>query len=256
MSRSTSSLGFAAAAAPTRRASTPVTLRHPIWEVDPVPEWDALLPRTFYVRRGRRAFDLALVALLLPLLGPAALVVAGANWLAFRDVHKILFVQERIGHRGRPFRMLKFRTMRDAPQGELSSWRSGADRARVTPLGRFLRSTHLDEIPQLWNILRGDMAIIGPRPEMTDIEEWAAREVPGFSRRLAMRPGVTGLAQITQGYTGNDVPAYAEKARICERYMQTVTLRGDLWICARTAWWMLRGKGWGWRAQARTNATE
>ncbi len=225
-------------------------------------DWDAALPARWYVRRGRRCVDLALLALVLPLaLVPLALV-ALANLAAFRDPRKVLYVQPRVGWRGRIFRIYKFRTMRDVPVGAaesatasaMASWSSGADRARVTRLGRLLRNTHLDELPQLLNVVRGEMSFIGPRPEMVEVEAWASEHVPGFSRRLAIRPGVTGWAQITQGYTGMCVHAYREKLAANERYLREASPAKDLEIVVRTALWMLRGRGWGWRSQAAASA--
>ena len=90
------------------------------------------------------------------------------------------------------------------------------------------------------------MSFIGPRPEMVDIEYWAAKEIPGFSQRLAIRPGLAGLAQITQGYTGHDVGAYSEKLDINLAYMDGMSFLLDAKIVLGTAVWMVRGKGWSW----------
>jgi len=131
---------------------------------------------------------------------------------------------------------LKFRTMVDG---------AGDDRERVTRFGRFLRNTHLDELPQFWNVLRGDMCLVGPRPEMLATERWAAEHCPEFAERLVLRPGLTGLAQVTQGYTREgDVRAYREKVAWNLRYRERLSLTGDCAILMRTALWMLRGRGW------------
>ena len=183
-------------------------------------------------------------------------IIALANLLCFRAPHRIFFTQPRIGWRGRPFRMYKFRTMREARTSEVHSWSSGDDRLRVTCFGRVLRNTHLDELPQLFNVLIGDMGFIGPRPEMIEIESWADAEVPGFTARLAIRPGITGLAQITQGYTGRDVVAYAEKLELNEQYLRQQCPALDLEIVFRTIVWMLRGRGWGWRKSAAAAAKD
>ncbi|MBK7874829.1 MAG: sugar transferase [Planctomycetes bacterium] len=213
-------------------------------------DWDTALPRGFYARRGRAWLDLALVAgACVPVLVLGTLVAA-ANLCCFRDPRKVLYVQPRVGHRGRVFHILKFRTMREPRRSAHDSWSSGEDGARVTSLGRFLRSTHLDELPQFVNILRGEMSFIGPRPEMVEVESWANEHVPGFARRLVLRPGITGYAQITQGYTGRSVEAYAEKLAINDHYLGRLSLATDLGILARTALWMVRGRGWQWREQA------
>jgi len=212
----------------------------------PALDWSAHEPRGFYARRGHAALDLVLLALCL---GPAlalGLLIALVNWVAFRDPRKILYTQPRVGRRGRIFRIYKFRTMRDPRRDAHDSWAQGEDRVRVTRLGRFLRNAHLDELPQILNVLRGQMSFIGPRPEMIEIERWAAAEIPGFSLRLVLKPGITGPAQITQGYTGRNVEEYARKLAISRRYVEGLSLRTDLAILARTLLWMARGRGWKW----------
>jgi lipopolysaccharide/colanic/teichoic acid biosynthesis glycosyltransferase len=108
----------------------------------------------------------------------------------------IFYAQTRLGRGGRLYRIYKLRTMRhDAEVHSGPVWAAKND-ARITPLGRFLRDTHLDELPQLWNVLRGDMSLIGPRPERPEIAARIATRVPEFYHRLQIRPGVTGLAQM------------------------------------------------------------
>jgi lipopolysaccharide/colanic/teichoic acid biosynthesis glycosyltransferase len=213
-------------------------------------DWPALAPRHAYARVGRPLLDAALLcAVCVPALAITS-VLAVANAIAFRDVRKVFFVQPRIGLRGRVFELVKFRTMKTAPQGNFEAW-IGGDQARVTAFGRFLRNAHLDELPQLINVLRGEMSFIGPRPEMLEVEQWASEHVPNFVQRLAIKPGITGLAQVTQGYTGRDVAAYAKKLAINLAYIERMSLRFDLEILARTGLWMLRGKGWDWQKPAR-----
>lgn len=218
--------------------------------------WDEV-PAGWYARRGKRALDLALLALALPLALVPALLVALANAVLFRDPRKVFFRQERLGLRGRRFSIVKFRTMREASGGAMDSWSNGHDQARVTRFGRFLRNTHLDELPQLYNVLRGDMQLIGPRPEMTEVDAWAREHVPGFERRLALRPGITGLAQIVQGYTGRDPGAYRRKLALDALYIRRVSPALDAWILARTCVWVLRRRGWkSWQARASRRAGE
>ncbi len=209
-------------------------------------DWESLAPSGIYAGVGRRVLDLGLLAVFcLPALAVGGIVALG-NWLVFRRLDRIFFVQTRIGYRGRPFAMVKFRTMREVRATAFASWGGGAEELRVTRFGRFLRNTHLDELPQLLNVLRGDMAFVGPRPEMTEIEEWANEHVPGFTTRLAVRPGITGWAQVTQGYTGHDVEAYREKFRVADWYRRQQSLSVDLEVILRTVVWMLRGRGWRW----------
>lgn len=195
------------------------------------PAWEALRPRSFPARHGRRWLGLALALLGLPLALLVALPIALLN-ACEHGPRGVFFAQERVGWRGRSFRMLKFRTLR-----------SGADGASMSPLARFLRRTHLDELPQLLNVLRGDMNLVGPRPETVAIDAWARSHVPGFHRRNAVRPGMTGLAQLTQGYAEPEPGAYAEKLALDLRYLEEVTLVGDLVLLARTGPWVLRGRG-------------
>jgi lipopolysaccharide/colanic/teichoic acid biosynthesis glycosyltransferase len=173
-------------------------------------------------------------------------VVALAGAVAHRSWRKAFFVQDRVGHRGRIFKLVKFRTMSEPKVSTFESWSTG-DQARVTRFGRFLRSSHLDELPQLINVVRGEMSFIGPRPEMVEVEEWACANVPGFLERLAIKPGITGLAQTTQGYTPRDVEAYRTKLAINREYLRRFSFRADVAILFRTAAWMVRGKGWKWK---------
>ncbi|MEZ5976550.1 MAG: sugar transferase [Planctomycetota bacterium] len=181
-----------------------------------------------------------LVGCALPVAGLMA-GIAVANTFVMGDVRKVFFCQERVGWRGRRFVLLKFRTMRDAVDAD---GKPLSDQLRVTRFGRFLRNTHLDELPQIWNIVRGDMAFIGPRPEMVSAHEYACREVPGFEDRLAVRPGITGLAQITQGYALVDADSYATKLEIDRQFIRERSLGQHVRILVGTIFWMLRAKGW------------
>ena len=109
----------------------------------------------------------------------------------------VIYTQKRLGHRGRHFTLYKIRTMCVQSEPDGPKWCRPRD-SRVHPVGRFLRSTHLDELPQLFNILRGEMSIIGPRPERPEIAFELERALPAYRCRLAVRPGVTGLAQVLQ----------------------------------------------------------
>ncbi|HIG12810.1 MAG TPA: sugar transferase [Planctomycetes bacterium] len=208
--------------------------------------WSDLTPQSFYARHGQRALHLGLVACALPLILSVALPIALINLAIFGDPRKILFLQPRVGRHGEVFIMVKFRTMIELDGSSYKSWSSGGDGARVTRFGRLLRNSHLDELPQMLNILRGDMNLVGPRPEMLEINAWASQRVPGFGRRLALLPGITGRSQITQGYTGKNAEAYAQKLHGDEHYRCRLSLAEDLAILARTCLWMLRGRGWQW----------
>jgi len=146
----------------------------------------------------KRAFDLtfSFVGLLAAL--PLMIVIAAAVWAGDRG--PVLFAQERIGWRRRKFRMLKFRTMvihAERATGPIWSWDGDP---RVKRVGRILRATHLDELPQLWNVLRGEMSFVGPRPERAVFVDQLEQVIPGYTHRLAIRPGITGLSQLRNGY--------------------------------------------------------
>ena len=149
---------------------------------------------------SKRAFDLVAAAVLslisLPLLALLILLVR-------RDGGPGLFRQVRIGERGQPFTVLKLRTMR-TDAGASAQWALAED-PRVTGIGKFLRRTHLDELPQLFNVLRGEMSLVGPRPEQPEFVDRLEHTVPYYSRRHLIRPGVTGWAQVRCGYAGSDL---------------------------------------------------
>jgi lipopolysaccharide/colanic/teichoic acid biosynthesis glycosyltransferase len=208
-----------------------------------VTDWVGLEPRGVYGNVGRPLLDLALTLICAPLVGLLALPLSLVNWTVYRSRKKILFRQERVGQRGEMFIVYKFRTMRDADGEEFESWKEG-DRDRVTRFGRFMRKTHLDELPQIVNILRGEMTFIGPRPEMVGTHEFACRAVSGFERRLVLRPGITGRAQIRNGYAGHDVKMYRQKFEEDELYLKHYSLLSDLAILVKTPVWMLGMRGW------------
>ncbi len=216
-----------------------------------IPHWTGFTPTGLYPSYLRPLANIALLFLVVPVLLALSLPVALINLLAFRDPRLVFFTQERMGQFGRTFRIYKFRTMRPIEGNSFEAWGSG-DRNRVTGFGRFLRSTHLDEIPQILNILKGDMDFIGPRPEMVEIHEWAVANIEGFERRLVLRPGITGLAQITQGYTGQCEVAYAKKLDADDVYRVNISALMDLSILIRTVAWMMCGKGWSWDKRIRS----
>ena len=149
-------------------------------------------------RRTKRMFDLALASAGLLLAFPTMLAIATAIRLG--TLGPVFYAQERVGCGRRSFRLLKFRTMRvDAEQETGPVWSWDGD-PRVTALGRVLRATHLDELPQLWNVLRGEMSLVGPRPERPHFVEQLEPIIPGYAERFEVLPGITGLGQLRSGY--------------------------------------------------------
>jgi|GEM_PF-911517 len=138
--------------------------------------------------RGRRAFDLAALTLLVPLLALPLLIVTIAVLLD--SPGSVLFRARRMGYRGRPFEMVKFRTMRVDNAGHAVA---AVNDSRITPVGGFLRATRLDELPQLWNVLRGEMSLVGPRPEL---QEFVVLHAEEYREILAVPPGITGPTQL------------------------------------------------------------
>ena len=181
--------------------------------------------RPWHQRAAKRAIDVvgSTVGLLV-----AALPMGVIALLIRRDLGKpVLFRQERPGRDRRRFELVKFRTMRhgDAPDDE-----------RLTALGAFLRSTSLDELPELWNVLRGDMSLVGPRPLLTRYLDLYS---PHQARRHEVKPGLTGLAQVE----GRNALAWEDRFDMDVRYVDTWTIPGDVKIILRTVWAVLKREG-------------
>jgi sugar transferase EpsL len=181
--------------------------------------------------RSKRAFDVVVSALALVVLSP--LMAALAILIRQRMGSPVLFTQQRPGLHGKLFTLYKFRTMRDAFD---SAGEPLPDPERLTPFGRALRSTSLDELPELWNILRGDMSIVGPRPLLP---QYLNRYTPEQARRHEVRPGLTGLAQVS----GRNALDWPSKLALDVEYVDAQNLALDLRIIARTLIGVLRRQG-------------
>jgi exopolysaccharide biosynthesis polyprenyl glycosylphosphotransferase len=181
-------------------------------------------------RWSKRTFDIALASIALVVLAPVLLLVAV---LLAMTRGPIIFRQTRIGERGRLFTIYKFRTMRVGAENVGGAvWAAACD-ARATRIGRVLRRTHLDELPQLLNVIRGDMSIVGPRPERPEFIELLEAVVPAWGRRLLVKPGITGWAQVRSGYAA-DCESTAVKLSYDLWYLRHRNLVIDLAVCAKT----------------------
>ena len=190
--------------------------------------------------RYKRPFDLVVVALLGVALWPVWLVLVATIFAAIRllDGSPVLYRQRRLGLGGREFDMLKFRTMPvdvERPAGPV--WTGRGDR-RATPAGRLLRRLHLDELPQVVNVVRGEMSLVGPRPERPAIAARIQREHPGFADRTAVPPGIAGLAQAR----GRFPPAPRDKLRYDRVYIAAMGPWLDLKLLAACVRRALRGR--------------
>lgn len=170
----------------------------------------------------KRLFDIISSSSGLILLAPIILVIA--VFIRARLGSPILFFQMRPGLHGKPFKMVKFRTMRDAYD---ESGKVLPDSERITPFGRFLRSTSLDELPELWNVLKGDMSVVGPRPLLMEYMDYYTDEE---MIRHTVRPGVTGLAQVS----GRNALTWEQKLGLDVEYVQKQNLLFDLKIILTT----------------------
>lgn len=186
---------------------------------------------TLYRRFGKRAVDLAGAALGLVAAAPLALVVA--LLVRLRLGRPVLYRQLRPGLGGRPFEIRKFRTMRDAAD---AAGRPLPDAERLTRLGRWLRRTSLDELPELVNVLRGEMSLVGPRPLLI---EYLPRYDAEQARRHEVRPGITGWAQVQ----GRNAVGWEERFRLDVWYVDHLSARLDLAILLRTVGQVVRGRG-------------
>jgi exopolysaccharide biosynthesis polyprenyl glycosylphosphotransferase len=175
----------------------------------------------------KRLFDLffALVGLVFAL---PLLVIFGVG-IKLESKGPFLYCQERLGKDGKPFTLYKLRSMKVDAEWDGPQW-AEKDDPRVLKLGRFIRQTRIDELPQLFNVLKGEMSIVGPRPERSFFCEQFSRTIPGFSQRLQVKPGLTGWAQINGGY--NLTPG--EKLAKDLEYIRNRSLWLDLKIVVRT----------------------
>jgi len=187
----------------------------------------------------KTAFDIGLSLLFLPVMGiVAALLLVLNPWL---NPGPLMFRQERLGRHRRPFMVYKFRTMTEEAD-ETRHAEDGVEHHRITGLGQILRKLRIDELPNFINVLRGEMSVIGPRPDSRAHAELFLDTIPHYTFRYLVKPGITGLAQVEMGYAeGTD--ATARKAHYDQLYVETSCGRLDVWIAWRTARVVFTGFG-------------
>ncbi len=197
-------------------------------------------PKRYAYDGFKRALDLVGATFLFAILLPLMALICVAVRCTSRG--PAIFRQKRLTSGGRVFTMLKFRTMcRDAETTSGPVWASYCD-PRVTRLGRILRVTRLDELPQLVNVIKGEMSLIGPRPERPEMAEKLSHEFASFSRRLEVKAGITGLAQIATGYA-SCARSYRRKLTLDIKYVENRCLMLDLRIALRTIQVIFTGFG-------------
>ena len=181
----------------------------------------------------KRAFDFIFALLAIVALAPLWIIVA--IWIACTSPGGVFFSQKRTGYKGKTFGMLKFRSM--SVNSEADEAQADGNDERITPMGKILRKTSLDELPQLWYVLTGDMSLIGPRPHMLKHTLYCSALIPTYMRRHEMRPGLTGYAQVKglRGATPRLVDM-ENRVKADNEYIDKFSLWLDLKIFAQTIW--------------------
>jgi exopolysaccharide biosynthesis polyprenyl glycosylphosphotransferase len=186
-----------------------------------------------YSKLVKRGFDLFASTIAIAILSPLFILVAIA--IKMDSKGPVFFTQDRVGKDGKLFRIIKFRSMLTFEESYLADGTPMSNYDRITRVGRFLRKTSLDELPQLFNVLKGDMSIVGPRPTLPyQVEKYNATQ----RQRLAVRPGLTGLAQIN----GRNELTWEEKIQYDLKYIQSLSFLNDLQIIFKTVFVVLRGE--------------
>jgi exopolysaccharide biosynthesis polyprenyl glycosylphosphotransferase len=214
----------------------PLDIVDPVWPL----QTGFQLARTSPYHYLKRLFDLIVSAATLMICAPLFALIALLIWI--RDGRPILFQQERIGRDEKSLIVLKFRTMRLASAKENQDIYTREGDPRITRLGRWLRKLRLDELPQLWNVFKGDMSLIGPRAEWNKCAERYERTIPFYHFRHLVKPGITGWAQVNYPYGESDRDA-VEKLKYDLYYIRHYSLKLDAMIVLKTVHTMLFGKG-------------
>lgn len=187
----------------------------------------------------KRVLDVVTIIAVLPFV--AVLMVVTALAIKLESSGSVFFWQKRVGMNGKTFNMMKFRSMTSDSEQHGSQFAQSND-MRVTRVGKFIRKFRIDETPQLWNVIKGDMSIIGPRPEQESFVNEFNQTIPNYSLRHLVRPGITGLAQTEQGYVA-DADGTVTKLKYDLYYINNLSFMTDLQITLKTIYTILTGFG-------------
>jgi exopolysaccharide biosynthesis polyprenyl glycosylphosphotransferase len=218
-----------------------VAARLPIALPQPPTRADAVA-RSSFARAVKRAVDLVSASILLLLTAPLSLVVAAL--IKFEDGGPVVFRQARVGRYGVPFTLRKFRSMKVDAEAETGPMWAQVNDPRVTKVGRWIRALRIDEIPQVWNVLRGEMSFVGPRPERPEFVATLQAAIPLYDQRHSVRPGITGWAQVNAPYAAT-VEDSRRKLEYDLHYLKTFSVWMDLVVMVRTIKIIL----FGWRSR-------
>ncbi|WP_111669241.1 sugar transferase [Algoriphagus litoralis] len=190
-------------------------------------------------RFAKRAFDILFSSMVILFGLPIFLMVAALTKITSKG--PVFYKQERIGRNGKPFFIYKYRSMivdAEANGPQLTT----DDDPRITKWGKFMRKTHLDELPQFWNVLVGDMSVVGPRPEREHFIKQIVKKAPSYKNLLSLKPGITSIGQVDYGYA-ESVEEMCERMTLDLDYLKEVNLAKDLSIIVKTVGTMIYGKG-------------
>ena len=187
----------------------------------------------------KRVLDLLVIAVVLPFV--AVIMAVTAVVIKLESSGSVFFWQKRVGMDGKTFNMMKFRSMTSDSEAKGSQFAQSND-MRVTRVGKFIRKFRIDELPQLWNVVKGDMSIIGPRPEQESFVSEFNKTIPNYSLRHTVRPGITGLAQTEQGYVA-DADGTVTKLKYDLYYIKNLSFMTDVQITLKTVYTILTGFG-------------
>ncbi|GAX62939.1 sugar transferases [Candidatus Scalindua japonica] len=197
------------------------------------------IKRSIFTQRIERIVDV--IFCVLGLIGSLPVSLITIVLIKLGSKGSIFYIQDRVGHNGKIFKLIKFRSMKPDAEANGAVWAKEGD-LRVTKIGRIIRKLRIDEMPQMWNVLKGDISLIGPRPERPEFVKDLEKEIPYFSLRHSVRPGLTGWAQVNHGYVASKKDTL-EKLQYDLYYIKNKSILLDLIIIVKTIKVVLLGSG-------------